>query len=133
MRHHDKTIIEPEVAQGFDLVVHKRNARTGLVEQENAYILRIVGHAKYLERPVGSGNVYDFQGKPIGRWDASKPEGERFLKGEKHVEWSAPETKDQKLARAIGEKDIKIQELERELAAIQAERELKVKSKSKEE
>lgn len=123
-------IEEQEPEQGFSRVVTYRNIKTGLVEKADPYIMRVIaadsgGKAKVWERPAGSGNLFDSHGTPIGRWDKTKPEGERFLKDEKHIEWKAPETEDQKLARSVLEKDVKIQELERELAAIKAEKEKK--------
>lgn len=113
--------------QDFSLRVTFRNMKTGLVEKTNPYILRMVGDGgnkqQLWERPAGSGNLFNAKNEPIGRWDKSKPEGERFLKGKEHIEWKAPETSDQRLAREYAEKDSKINQLERELAAIKVERE----------
>lgn len=112
---------EEEKTKGFSLVVHKRDEKTGLVLSEDPYILRTVSlgqsgdKARVWERPKGSGNLWDNDNNPIGRWDKTKPEGKRFLKDEPHIAWTAPETKDQKLARALGEQQTKIAELERKL------------------
>ena len=120
---------EPEVQEtpkGFDLTTHRRDPKTGLVIESDPYILRILGgtdggKSRVWERPAGSGNLWDKSNQPIGRWDKTQPEGKRFIAGAPHVEWTPPETKDQKLARSLVEKESKINELERELAAIKAE------------
>lgn len=122
-------IEDEEQPKGFDLVVTHRHPKTGIITHSDPYILRVIangeGKARVWERPAGSGNLWDKQNKPIGRWDKTKPEGERFRKDEAHIAWAAPLTEDQKLARSVIEKDVRIQALERELAAIQAEREAK--------
>ena len=112
-----------------------RNPKTGLIEKQDNHTFRVVGSStsgdrlQVLEYPAGSGNLFDAKMQPVGRWDKTKPEGQRFLKGEKHVEWNPPETEDVKLARALAEKDVKIQALEKELAEAQAEREAKSEKK----
>lgn len=126
-------IEEDEKPKGFDLTVTHRHPKTGLVTHSDPYVLRVLasgeGKARVWERPAGSGNLWDINNNPIGRWDKTKPEGERFLKDEPHIAWTAPLTEDQKLARSVVEKDVRIQELEKELAAIQAEREAKAPHK----
>lgn len=118
--------VEEVKEEGFSLLVTHRHPKTGLVTKKDPYILRVVreggNKVRYFERPAGSGNLWNKKGEPIGRWDASKPEGDRFLKGAEHVQWTPPETEDQKLARSVAEKDARIQELEKELAAIEAEK-----------
>ena len=104
--------------QGFDLEVTKRNAKTGLVVERNPYILRVVGEGtnkkQYLERPAGSGNLWNFKGEAVGVWDKTKKEGERFIAGAKHAEWHPPLTEDEKVA-------IENAELHKELQALKAE------------
>lgn len=124
--------VEDEVdlkPKGFDLTVTHRHPKTGLVTHTDPYILRVIasgdGKVRVWERPAGSGNLWDKHNKPCGRWDKSKPEGERYLKDAEHIAWTAPETSDAKVARESAEKDVKIAELEKELAAIRAEREAK--------
>ncbi len=107
------------------LKVTYHDRRTGLVAKKDPYILRVVGEGgnrtQYFERPAGSGNLFNYDGDPIGRWDASKPEGERFIAKAAHVEFVMPETDDEKLARTLATKDVRINELEAELRAIKAE------------
>lgn len=129
---------EEEKPRGFDLVVHHRDNKTGLVTKEDSYILRTIAmgttgdKSRVWERPKGSGNLWDRDNNPIGRWDKTKPEGERFLKGEAHVKWEAPETNDQKLARAMGEQQLKIAELERKLIEMeQAKKDAPVQTQKK--
>jgi hypothetical protein len=105
-----------------------RNPKTGLVERRDNHTFRVVGSStsgdrvQFLEYPAGSGNLFNAKMEAVGRWDKTKPEGQRYLKNEPHVEWNPPETDDVKLARALAEKDVKIQALEKELAHAQAER-----------
>lgn len=117
---------EAEVTEkGFDLVVTRRHPKTGLIVSSDPYTLRTVksgdGKMFLYERPAGSGNLWNKQGEAVGRWDKTKPEGERFMDKAAHVAWVPPETADQKLARSVVEKDAKIAELEKEMAAIRAE------------
>jgi len=113
--------MQEEVKQGFDLVVTHRDRKSGAVTKENPYTLHVVsagdgGKTRIFERPVGSGNAWDAQGKPIGRWEEGK-----FKKDAPHIEFTPPETSDMKLARSLNEKDSRIAQLERELSAIKAE------------
>jgi len=121
-----------EERPGFSLIVHHRDPKSGLVTRETPYTLRVLaapggGKTQVWERPAGSGNLFDKNNKPVGRWDAARKEGERYLKDEAHVTWIPPETQDQKLARTVVESEQKIKALEQELAAIKAE-ELKKKA-----
>lgn len=123
-----RTLGEEAAVQGFDLKVTHRDEKSGAVVETNPYVLRVCGttgsseKTRYWERPAGSGNLFDKKGQPCGRWDSTKPEGQRYIKGAAHVEWTPPETKDQKIIRSLSEKDLRIAELEKELAAINAEK-----------
>lgn len=128
-----KTAVETDEPKTWPPKVTYRNPKTGLVERQEPYIMRTVGspnsrdRVNYLEFPAGSGNLWSKDWKPIGRWDKDAPEGKRFKKDEPHVEWKAPETQDQKLAREMAADKLKIAELEKELASIQAEKDAKAK------
>lgn len=121
------------------LHVTKRHPKTGLVIKRDPYIMRVVAQGsdkvQYVEYPAGSGNLWSTADgvlkEPIGRWDAKKPEGQRFLKDEKHIEWTPPLTEDQKLARSVMQKDEKIAQLEAEIASIKAEQEKRAAPKLK--
>lgn len=125
----------------FDLLVTQRDPVTGQVIGTNPYTLRVVGRegsndrTEIYERPVGSGNVFNAQGEPAGRWIAeSRDEKGKFIPGRydaeaAHIAFKLPETKDQILARETLVKDAKIAELQRELEAIRAENEKKQASK----
>lgn len=123
-----------EVERG--LRVTYRNMKTGMVEKKDPYILRVVGEggnkAQYWERPAGSGNLWSHAhgGKAIGRWDASQPEGKRFLKDAPHIDWQPPETEDQILARKYATQEAEIKALKAELESIQAENKQKAKPKA---
>ena len=113
----------------FDLRVTHRHPRTGEVIKHDPYILRVVGEigsadrTQLWERPAGSGNLYDFEMNPVGRWIYE----EKTVKGKKvkvghydaeaaHIEWIPPETEDQKIAKENAA-------LKAELAALKAEKE----------
>jgi hypothetical protein len=134
-----KVAVSAEEDKSWPPRVTHRNPRTGLVEKQTPYILRTVGsknnrdRVNYVEYPAGSGNLWDRNWKAIGRWDASAKEGERFKKDEPHAAWAPPVTEDQKLAKEMAGKDVRIAELEKELANIQAEKEAKAKPAQKKE
>lgn len=119
------------------LMVSFRNAKTGLVESKNPYILRVIGEGsnktQLWERPAGSGNlwVHSYGGEPAGRWDVKQPEGKRWLADAKHIEWAAPLTEDQKLVKKMTDTEAENQALKAEIAAIKAEQAPKVKADSK--
>lgn len=116
-----RTLQEEIESQGFNLRVTYRDEKSGVVVDKDPYILRVADRARYWERPVGSGNLFDKKGNPVGRWDVNKPEGKRFLKGEPHVAFEKPLTQDQKLARELVEKSARIETLEKELSLIKGE------------
>lgn len=108
-----KTIVEPEAPKGFDITVTHRDPKTGLIVKKDPYILRVCGQegsnskSRYWERPAGSGNLFDKNNNPIGRWEYEEkalPNGlksrvGKFVAGAKHISWEAPLTQDQKIAR----------------------------------
>lgn len=119
--------MEEAVDLGFDLQVTFRDDLTGLVTHHNPYTMRVVaaqdgGKMRLWERPVGSGNLWDKKGNPIGRWltDEKTKKG-KFIKGEPHISFVPPMTEDQKLARSLTEKDSRITALEKELDSLKAE------------
>lgn len=121
---------EKILKKSFDLKVTHRDEKTGLVTESDPYILRECareggGRQRFWERPAGSGNLFDKSGTPIGRWDKTKPEGQRFIEGEKHIAFQRPLTGDQKLRAEMIAKDVRLAEVERELAAVKAEKEKK--------
>jgi hypothetical protein len=122
MRHE----MEESEVKGFDMRVTHRDPRTGQITRRDPYIMRTVkkdggGSAQYFERPSGSGNLFDGQGNPCGRWDATKKEGERYDAKASHIAWERPKTEDEKLANALIAADAKNKALEAELAAVKAE------------
>ncbi len=111
-----------ETKKGFDLTVTHRDSKTGLVTKHDPYTLRVIDHERLWERPAGSGNLWDKENNPIGRW-ISKTE---VIKGKKavtgtydpnaqHVAWEPPLTEDQKIAKENAT-------LRQELAALKAEK-----------
>lgn len=110
-----------EEQKGFDLTVTHRDPKSGAVTKKNPYTLRVIGQGangktQLWERPVGSGNLWNKAGEPIGRWEDGK-----FCEGVAHVTFVPAETENVKFARTANEQAAKIAQLERELAAIKAE------------
>lgn len=124
-------LAEREEEKTWPPKVTYRHPKSGQVIKQDPYVLRTVGNpnnndrVQYLEYPAGSGNLWDAKWQAVGRWDAEKSEGQRFLRGEPHIEWKKPESSDDVLAREVATKDVKIAELQRELEAIKMEREAK--------
>jgi len=83
-----------EERKDFDLVVHKRDAKTGRVTQVQPYRMFSRDGIEYFERPKGSGNLFFRNNEPAGRMIEDK-----IKKGEKHLEWAAPLNADQQLAQ----------------------------------
>lgn len=115
-------VTEQETQKPFDLVVHQRDPKTGLVIKEDAYNLRVCdagngGRTRTYERPKGSGNLFEKSGKPCGRWVEGK-----YVEGAKHVVFVAPLTNDQKLAAENISNKARIAELELKLIEMEAKK-----------
>lgn len=140
-----KPLPETQPVKGFDIKVTHRDEQTGLITHTDPYILRLVGETgssekqRLWERPAGSGNLFNKNNEPIGRWVYE----DKVIKGKKvrvghydekaeHIAFTPPPTKDQLLAKELSEERVRVQELERELAAIKAEKEKKNTKTSKE-
>lgn len=103
------------------------------------YTLRVCKTAdgdktEIFERPPGSGNCFAKNGEAIGRWIVSEKKDEKTGKMVKvgaldsnaaHIKTDPPMSPAAKQALETQRKDSRIAELERELAAIQAEKEKK--------
>jgi len=116
-----RTLGEEVAAQGFDIKVTHRDPVTGLVKSSNPYTLRVVGvpgggTARLFERPVGSGNLFNSKNVPWGRW----VKGEHAPTAE-HVEFIAPLTADQKLAKDLISKETENAALRAELESLKRE------------
>lgn len=111
----------------FDLRTHAWNAQGHLVNT-NHYRLFIIDGISYYERPVNSGNLWFENNQPAGRMKftfgkngaiASK----ELLPDAPHVEWTAPLEGDAALHYELEQLRAKNAAIERELAAVKAERE----------
>ena len=122
----------------FDIIVHHRDPKTGLVVKSDPYILRVCGEtgssekARYWERPSGSGNLFDKNNNPVGRWvyEERNVRGKmvrsgKFSPGAEHIAFVRPLTDDQKLANAVMETETANAALRAEIAALKAEQEKK--------
>ena len=130
------------VASGFNKQVTYRDEQSGVITHVDPYILRVTqnsdgGKTRTWERPAGSGNLFDNKGNAIGRLVSSEKIDDKSGKkivvkkydaSAEHVSFAAPLTSDQKLARAVVEKDARISELEKQIAGIKAESDKKKKA-----
>ena len=87
----------------FDLVVHRRDEKTGRVTEVAPYRLYARDGIEYYERPKGSGNLFFKNNELAGRMIEN-----RVKKDAEHVEWIAPMNADQSLAH---ENAVQAQEL----------------------
>lgn len=130
-----KPLPEEKPQTGFNLIVTKRDDKTGLVTEKDPYILRVIGETgssekqRLWERPAGSGNLWDKSNNPVGRWvyeekviKGKKVKEGKFVADAPHIAFTPPQTKDQILAKSLSEKEVKIAELERELLSIKTEK-----------
>lgn len=136
MRHLEE---EKEEVTGFNKKVTYRDPLSGQIVKKDPYIKRVCrseggGNTRYYERPIGSGNLWDAQGNAVGRWDHTKPEGQRFIKDVEHKPYVPTMTEDEKLANKILATENKNKALLAELESVKAElaKKAEVKSKSKE-
>lgn len=108
-----------EGEQVFDNRVHIRNAETGRLIRRQHYAMHAFSDKKIWERPIGSGNMFDAHGDPIGRWKrADKGHWEQISKEHSAVPMAEKiATPDELIARNS--------ELESELAALKADLEMK--------
>jgi hypothetical protein len=119
---------EAERPAGFDFQVTHRDSE-GMVSHSNPYTMHVLGaggndRITVMERPKSSGNCWDAQNNPAGR--IVLEEGKLVHKPkEAHIAWSAPETKDQKLARETMKMRSENEALRKELEALKAESEVK--------
>ena len=134
----------------FDLVVTHRDPKSGMITHTTPYILRRVGEVgssektDLWERPSGSGNLFDAEMNPVGRWvyEEQKIKGKVVKVGHhepdaEHIAFVPPLTADEKLRQEVAATQVELAETKRELAAIKAEREkastsAKVATKTKE-
>lgn len=98
---------------GFDYRTHIKDAKSGKIIRLQHYAKHSRGTEVLLERPIGSGNMFTENGVAAGRWD---------IKGwtkisDKHVDAPQPP------ANRVEELEQHNEALQRELAALQAERE----------
>lgn len=120
----------------FDLTVTHRDPKSGVVTHTTPYILRRCGEAgssektDLWERPSGSGNLFDKEMNPVGRWiyEEKKIKGKVVKVGHhdpeaEHIVFVPPMTADEKLRHEMAETQVKLAEAQKELAAIKAERE----------
>lgn len=90
--------------QGLDLRVHIRDAKTGRIVAKQPYRLFIEGGQEKFERPVGSGNFWSRDGRPLGE----------------HKPVTEPTIIPADLQSALAQKELELQALKKQLAAREA-------------
>ena len=112
-----KIVEHPEFdpSTGFDYRTHIKDAKTGKLIRIQTYARHARSGEVLLERPVGSGNCFSENGEPAGRWNLTKWE----KISDDHIAVKA--------APANREEDLEQRNaiLERELAALKAESQMK--------
>lgn len=127
MDHEKPKIVEhppkPQGVEGepmFDNRVKIFNEKTGKLIAYQPYTMHMAGKQVLLERPPGSGNMFNLQDEPIGRWKFSGTGGGTWEKfSDSHIDVK-PMVLDEK--EALRER---LETTEAELAALKAEREPK--------
>lgn len=115
---------------GFDLRTLVRDERSGEILKNEPYTLHNEGGIEYFESPKGSGNLFYRNGEPAGRIEFPKvdKQGRRVGKGEiklgeEHKEFEKPLDANADLFAQNKALSARNAEIERELAALKAERE----------
>lgn len=106
-----------DAQQSFDLIVHRRDTKTGRVTEVAPYRLFVKDGVEYFERPKGSGNLFFRNNEVAGRMvDGS------VKASAEHVAWVAPLNADQKLAQQSAAQAEEIRKLQLELDAMKREK-----------
>lgn len=100
----------------FDLIVHRRDKKTGRVTEVNAYVMRKHQGVSYFERPKGSGNLFFENNEPAGRYEAGK-----FNLEAKHIDWVAPLSPEESVQQAVASAMSENARLKAELSEIKRE------------
>lgn len=117
-----RTMEEDLKNQGFDITVTHRDPQSGLITRQDPYTLIVCGdaHQRLWERPKNSGNVYDRQGRPCGRYIRDPKTGKGEYKSfEDHVVVAPVLSNEDQARNAIHQKDTKIAELELKLIELE--------------
>lgn len=114
------------MAEQFDLRTHIRHPKTGVLERTNHYRLFCEGSEQFFERPKYSGNLFYMNNEPAGRIVQTKnpttgKTRNEIKRGEPHVDYIPPATRDQVIAKQLVQKDDEIRALQAKLAALEQE------------
>lgn len=110
----------------FDLQVHVRDPKTGVILQENHYVMKIGPEGHLFERPPGSGLHYDITGKLVKDTGKEKREAEAKAKADAEAKAQA-----EKMAVVEAEKAQILAEARAEAERIVAEAEEAAKAAAK--
>lgn len=113
----------------FDLIVHRWDSKGNRIGSPNYYRLHNKDHVNYYERPVDSGNLWFENNQPAGRIEYVEDGKGGLTKeirvGAPHKEYVAPLTGSAKIASEVEQLRAKNEQLQREIAAIQKENEMR--------
>ena len=122
----------PQDPNKFDLRTHLWDGQ-GHLMKKNLYTKYVIKGEEFYERPVNSGNLWTGGNQPAGRLarrDKPHPElGPFEIVDEPHKQYDVELEGDEALAYKLAAEREKSAELEKELAAIRAERAPKVADK----
>lgn len=108
----------------FDARVHIRNEKTGALVKKQHYAWHMFGDKKMFERPIGSGNMFNQAGEPIGKWEMNKENG-HWAK----VSDVQENAESYEMVGTVEDLIDENSELKAELAALKAEKETKTEVK----
>jgi hypothetical protein len=107
--------VRPE--EGFDTRVNIRDRQTGTLIRLQHYAMHTFDDMKMYEQPIGSGNMFDIGGHPIGRWKATQ--------AGKNVRWERISEEHIEAAPAVRNKEEYLEQqndiLRKELEQLRAE------------
>lgn len=117
----------------FDLRTHLWDGQGNLVKK-NLYTLYVIEGRQYFERPIQSGNLWFENNQPAGRVlfekDSSGKMQRRIDEGAEHIAFIPKLEGDDALYYALEQEKLRTADLERELAAVRADRAPKVEVKT---
>ena len=106
-----------EIKQDFDLIVHRRDEKSGRVKEIAPYRMYAKDGNEYFERPKGSGNLFFRNNEHAGRM----VEGV-VKKDAEHIEWVVPLSADQQLAQHNAAQADELAKLRAELDSMKKEK-----------
>lgn len=122
MSNNEQNMQSPALGDFNIRAVHVIDPKTKRLARTNPYKMIITDGVRYIEHPVGSGNLYWED-----RTQAGRLEGSKIIRGKAHELYTRPLTSDEKLGREMANTRQENARLMKELAEIKAEKALAAK------